>query len=132
MHNAGASQSAAVSETAAEVDQQMMALNVTGPISLTKVGPKIRRHDEGHSGCFWWERRTSWSAVGNVVPACLQAVLKRMLEGGRRGQFIVVSSLAAKIPSPGQATYSASKAAFHMFMASLQAEVADAGISGGT
>lgn len=43
----------------------------------------------------------------------------------RRGRFVVVASMAAKVPSPGQASYSAAKAALWGYFASLAAEVAD-------
>lgn len=47
--------------------------------------------------------------------------------GDRRGKgrLVVVSSMAAKVPSPGQAVYSAAKMAVWGYFASLATELAD-------
>jgi len=42
-----------------------------------------------------------------------------------KGRFVVVSSMAAKVPSPGQAVYSAAKMAVWGYFASLATELAD-------
>ncbi|CAG9465525.1 unnamed protein product [Pedinophyceae sp. YPF-701] len=91
VHNAGASQSSLVTDTAPSVDEQMMRLNVLGPMTLTKK--------------------------------CLPGMLER---GG--GRFVVVSSMAAKLPSPGQATYAACKFGLQGFFASMASELADRNI----
>lgn len=44
------------------------------------------------------------------------------------GQFVVVSSMSALLPSAGQAQYAACKSALAAFFHSLQAELADRGI----
>ncbi len=53
-----------------------------------------------------------------------QAALPAMLQRGK-GRLVVVASAAAKVPSPGQAVYSASKAALWGYFSSLATEVAD-------
>jgi short-subunit dehydrogenase len=42
-----------------------------------------------------------------------------------KGRFVVVSSMAAKVPSPGQAVYSAAKMGVWGYFASLSTELAD-------
>lgn len=42
-----------------------------------------------------------------------------------KGRMVVVSSMAAKVPSPGQAVYSAAKMAVWGYFASLATELAD-------
>eukprot|EP00879_Flechtneria_rotunda_P028078 GHRR01030156.1.p1 GENE.GHRR01030156.1~~GHRR01030156.1.p1 ORF type:complete len:163 (+),score=38.09 GHRR01030156.1:352-840(+) len=46
-----------------------------------------------------------------------------------KGRLVVVASMAAKVPSPGQAVYSAAKMAVWGYFASVATEVADKGIS---
>ncbi|KAK9861783.1 hypothetical protein WJX84_007658 [Apatococcus fuscideae] len=48
--------------------------------------------------------------------------------GVKQRRITVVSSMAAKVPSPGQALYAASKAALHGYYHSLASELADRGI----
>lgn len=43
----------------------------------------------------------------------------------RKGRLVVVSSMAAKVPSPGQAVYSAAKMAVWGYFTSLATELAD-------
>lgn len=42
-----------------------------------------------------------------------------------KGRLVVIASLAAKVPSPGQAVYSGAKMAVWGYFASLAAEIAD-------
>ncbi|XP_024372034.1 uncharacterized protein [Physcomitrium patens] len=56
-----------------------------------------------------------------------QLLLPGMLRRGR-GHFVVVSSSAAKLPSPGQTVYSASKHAVNGFFNSLRSEVLQSGV----
>jgi len=56
-----------------------------------------------------------------------QQVLPGMLRRGT-GQFVVVSSVAGKVPSPGQTVYSASKHAVNGYFHSLRSEVLAQGI----
>jgi len=59
--------------------------------------------------------------------ALTKAVLPGML-ARRFGVITAVGSMAAKCPAPGQATYSATKAALAAFCHSLRGEVADRGV----
>ncbi|CAL8465292.1 g4827 [Coccomyxa elongata] len=92
IHNAGASQHAAVEDTTTEVAEQMFQLNVLGPLALTR------------------------------------AVLPFLLSRGHC-RIVVVSSMAAVVPAPGQAMYSATKLALHGYFATLQSELNDRGIT---
>eukprot|EP00210_Caulerpa_lentillifera_P001989 g1907.t1 len=56
-----------------------------------------------------------------------QTLLPRMIKQGK-GQFIVIASMAAKIPSPGQAIYSATKHGLLGYFLSLRTELANSGI----
>lgn len=47
-----------------------------------------------------------------------------------KGRFVVVSSMAAKVPSPGQAVYSAAKMGVWGYFASLSTELADKWVQG--
>lgn len=67
--------------------------------------------------------------INTLAPIRLtHAALPFMLKRGK-GRFVVVSSMAAKVPSPGQAVYSAAKMAVWGYFASLATELADKGIS---
>ena len=59
--------------------------------------------------------------------ALTKAVLPGML-ARRQGVITAVGSMAVKCPAPGQATYSATKAALSAFCHSLRGEVADRGV----
>jgi len=65
----------------------------------------------------------------NVMSAIglTKAVLPSML-GRRTGTIVAIGSMAVKCPAPGQATYSATKAALAAFCHSLRGEVADRGV----
>lgn len=66
--------------------------------------------------------------INTLAPIRLtQAVLPFMLKRGK-GRMVIVSSMAAKVPSPGQAVYSAAKMAVWGYFASLATELADKGI----
>ena len=62
------------------------------------------------------------SAIG-LTKAILPSMLSR-----REGTVVAVGSMAVKCPAPGQATYSATKAALASFCHSLRGEVADRGV----
>lgn len=66
--------------------------------------------------------------INALAPIALtRAALPHML-ARKKGRIVVVSSMAARVPAPGQATYSAAKAAQWGYFASLATEVADQGI----
>ncbi|KIY95436.1 hypothetical protein MNEG_12525 [Monoraphidium neglectum] len=68
------------------------------------------------------EKLLSLNALGPI--ALTRAALPQML-ARRRGRVVVVASMAARVPTPGQAVYSAAKAAQWGYFSSLATEVAD-------
>lgn len=53
-----------------------------------------------------------------------RALLPHMLSRGK-GRVVVIDSMAAKVPSPGQAVYAACKSGLYGYFAGLATEVAD-------
>ena len=67
-------------------------------------------------------------ALNTIGPIKLtQAVLPYLLKRGK-GRLVVIASMAAKVPTPGQAVYSATKFAVLGYFASLATEVCDRGV----
>jgi len=60
-----------------------------------------------------------------LVMALLPRLLERARAGGRRGKIVNLSSVAARLSPPGEAAYSASKAAVVAFSETLVAELWD-------
>ena len=88
VHNAGASQHAAVEETSHEVAISLINLNLLGPIALAR------------------------------------ATLPLMLQRGS-GRHVVVASMSAVVPSPGQSVYAAAKAGLKAYFHSMTSELAN-------
>ena len=65
------------------------------------------------------------NAEGSIAVG--RALLRHMLER-RHGHLVPIASMAALVPSPGQAEYSAAKFALRGYFASVAAEVADRGL----
>lgn len=64
-------------------------------------------------------------AINTLAPIALtRAALPAMLTR-RRGRIVVVSSMAGRIPSPGQAVYSACKFAVNGYFSTLLTEIHD-------
>lgn len=64
-------------------------------------------------------------AINTLAPIALtRAALPAMLARGR-GRIVVISSMAGRIPSPGQAIYSACKAAVNFYFSTLLTEIHD-------
>jgi NAD(P)-dependent dehydrogenase (short-subunit alcohol dehydrogenase family) len=74
-----------------------------------------------------WRRTLEINATGTFL--CSQAVLPLMVEGGRGGRILNMSSIAAEKPKPYISAYAASKAAVVAFTRSLAQEVAEYGIT---
>jgi NAD(P)-dependent dehydrogenase (short-subunit alcohol dehydrogenase family) len=74
-----------------------------------------------------WYRTMEVNATGTFL--CCKYALPPMIEGGRGGRVINVSSLAAERPRPYVAAYAASKAAVVAMTRSLAQEVAEFGIT---
>jgi NAD(P)-dependent dehydrogenase (short-subunit alcohol dehydrogenase family) len=74
-----------------------------------------------------WRRTLEINATGTFL--CSKWALPLMLEGGRGGRIINMSSLAAERPRPYVSAYAASKAAVVALTRSLAQEVAEHGIT---
>lgn len=74
-----------------------------------------------------WRRTMEINATGTFL--CCKLALPLMIEGGRGGRIINMSSLAAERPKPFVSAYAASKAAVVALTRSLAQEVARFGIT---
>jgi len=74
-----------------------------------------------------WCRTLEINATGTFL--CSKYALPLMIEGGRGGRIINISSLAAERPKPYVSAYAASKAAVVALTKSLAQEVAEFGIT---
>lgn len=74
-----------------------------------------------------WRRTLEINATGTFL--CSKYALPLMIEGGRGGRIINMSSLAAERPKPYVSAYAASKAAVVALTRSMAQEVADFGIT---
>jgi meso-butanediol dehydrogenase/(S,S)-butanediol dehydrogenase/diacetyl reductase len=74
-----------------------------------------------------WRRTLEINATGTFL--CCKFAVPLMIEGGRGGRVINMSSLAAERPKPYVSAYAASKAAVVALTRSLAQEVADFGIT---
>jgi short-subunit dehydrogenase len=92
--------------------------------------------------------RTSWQKTNQHQSVKAQRLAKALLKGEahqltqccnlycqsvcrRKGRLVVVASMAALVPSPGQAVYSAAKMALRGYFSSVATEVADTWVAGG-
>lgn len=91
-------------------------------------------HNAGASQHALAEETTREVATALLQLNCLgafaltRAALPHLL-AQRRGRIVAVASMAAVVPSPGQAMYSASKMALWGYFSSLATEIADRGVS---
>ncbi len=74
-----------------------------------------------------WRRTVEINATGTFL--CSKYALPLMIEGGRGGRIVNMSSLAAERPKPFVSAYAASKAAVVALTKSLAQEVAEFGIT---
>jgi NAD(P)-dependent dehydrogenase (short-subunit alcohol dehydrogenase family) len=74
-----------------------------------------------------WRRTLEINATGTFL--CCKYALPLMIEGGRGGRVVNMSSLAAERPRPYVSAYAASKAAIVAMTRSLAQEVAEFGIT---
>lgn len=74
-----------------------------------------------------WRRTMEINATGTFL--CCKLALPSMIQGGRGGRIINMSSLAAERPKPFVSAYAASKAAVVALTRSLAQEVAEFGIT---
>ena len=74
-----------------------------------------------------WRRTLEINATGTFL--CCKLALPLMIEGGRGGRIVNMSSIAARRPRPYLSAYAASKAAVVALTCSLAQEVAQFGIT---
>jgi NAD(P)-dependent dehydrogenase (short-subunit alcohol dehydrogenase family) len=74
-----------------------------------------------------WRRTLEINATGTFL--CSKLAVPLMIEGGRGGRVVNISSLAAKRPKPHVSAYAASKAAIVALTESMAQEVAEFGIT---
>jgi NAD(P)-dependent dehydrogenase (short-subunit alcohol dehydrogenase family) len=74
-----------------------------------------------------WRRTLEINATGTFL--CCKHALPLMIEGGRGGRIVNMSSLAAERPKPYVSAYAASKAAVVALTRSLAQEVAEFGVT---
>lgn len=123
---AGASQHAAAAATTAEVSDAILELNAAAPIRLTRAAlPHLletlaaaAKTAAASGGEQRGQTRKARKATSKRNAAHLAAPAASVLG---------VSSMAALVPSPGQAAYSASKAALALYLRSVEAELFDTG-----
>lgn len=69
----------------------------------------------------------SLNLLGQIILA--QETLRRMVDFGKKGHHVVIASMSAVVPSPGQAIYAATKSGLRAYFASVASELADKGIT---
>lgn len=123
---AGASQHAAAVATTAAVSDAILELNAAAPIRLTRAAlPHLLETAAAASAS------KAEMEAGEATPSGGQKKSKSKKKNSRlppAASVLGVSSMAALVPSPGQAAYSASKAALALFLRSVEAELFDRGL----
>jgi NAD(P)-dependent dehydrogenase (short-subunit alcohol dehydrogenase family) len=117
------SDAGSVQAMVARVKEAFRRLDVVVNNAGAAVGPGPVLHMEEAA----WRRTLEINATGTFLVS--KAALPLMIEGGRGGRIINMSSVAAKKPKPGISAYAASKAAMVAFTGSLALEVAEFGIT---
>lgn len=75
-----------------------------------------------------WQVADQLCRLNTMGPIHLtRAILPHMLTRGK-GRLVVVASMSAKVPSPGQAMYAACKMGLYGYFSSLAAEISDTGV----
>ncbi|KAK9846693.1 hypothetical protein WJX84_009409, partial [Apatococcus fuscideae] len=127
--NAGAGQAGAVEDTPHQVPEQLLGLNSVAPIRLTQaLLPFWLPHQDSlqdQSGGTSRSQHQGPTAEPSASPS--KSLPPRSRQQHKR-RITVVSSMAAKVPSPGQALYAASKATLHGYYHSLASELANRGV----
>ena len=101
VHGAGASQAAPAAESTPATLAALMDINATAPLRLTAA----------------------------ALPHLLEAGAASVAAEGPRSLIVGVASMAAVVPSPGQAGYSAGKAALAAYLRALDYELRSAGVA---
>jgi dehydrogenase/reductase SDR family member 7 len=127
----GCSQHSLAEETSADVADAMLRLNTLAPIALTRAALPVTALPVVASLLPSRRAVITHRADPAVVPPtkvpcqltllmAAQAMLKR-----RQGRILVISSMAGRIPSPGQALYSAAKFGLNGYFQALSTEICD-------
>lgn len=101
VHGAGASQAAPAAETAPSTLAALLDVNAAAPLRLTAA----------------------------ALPHLLDSGKAAVAAGGARSLIVAVASMAAVVPSPGQAGYSAGKAALTAYLRAIDYELRPAGVA---
>jgi NAD(P)-dependent dehydrogenase (short-subunit alcohol dehydrogenase family) len=114
---------ASVQAMVAQTKQALGRLDILVNNAGVAVGPApvIQMEEEA------WRRTLEINATGTFL--CSKYALPLLIEGGRGGRIVNMSSLAAERPKPYMAAYAASKAAVVALTRSLAQEVAEFGIT---
>ena len=141
-------QPAAVEKVSADVADKVFQLNVLGPIALTQAALPSPWHCRLVAVSFtiaaltefWLHAGASQHAAVEEVsaevadkmfqlnvlgPIALTRAALPFLLSRRHCRIVVVSSMAAVVPAPGQAIYSGTKLALHGYFSTLQSELND-------
>ncbi len=114
---------ASVQAMVAEAKDMFGRLDILVNNAGTVIGPApvVQMAEEA------WRRTLEINATGTFL--CCRFALPLIIEGGRGGRVINMSSLAAERPKPYTSAYAASKAAVVALTGSLAQEVAEFGIT---
>jgi NAD(P)-dependent dehydrogenase (short-subunit alcohol dehydrogenase family) len=117
------SDAASVREMVGETQRVFGRLDILVNNAGVAVGPApiVQMEEEA------WRRTLEINATGTFL--CCKLGLPLMIQGGRGGRVVNISSLAAKRPKPFVSAYAASKAAVVALTRSLAQEVAGFGIT---
>lgn len=111
-----------------DLTQAQTALEQAAALGVNKLilasGVSLSADPDGIEGPLEIERGFT---VNTVAPCTLMAAAARLLPQG--SQIIVLSSLAARLPLPSSAVYSASKAALSTYVRALRPQLKRAGIT---
>ncbi len=117
------SDSTSVQAMMADIRDTFGRLDILVNNAGTAIGPApVLQMDEEA-----WRRTLEINATGTFL--CSKYALPLMIEGGRGGRIVNMSSLAAEKPKPYVSAYAASKAAVVALTRSLSQEVAEFGIT---
>jgi NAD(P)-dependent dehydrogenase (short-subunit alcohol dehydrogenase family) len=114
---------ASIQAAMAQVKETFGCLDILVNNAGTAIGPAPIAQMEERA----WRQTLEVNATGTFL--CCKLALPLMIEGGRGGRIINMSSLAAERPKPYLSAYGASKAAVVALTRSLAQEVAGFGIT---
>ena len=126
---AGASQHAAAAATTAEVSDAILELNAAAPIRLTRAAlPHLLETAAAAAAAARAAGAGAGAGAGGEIEKKKKKGASSAPPFPPAASVLGVSSMAALVPSPGQAAYSASKAALALYLRSVEAELFDRGL----